>query len=344
MIFVFFEQFIQRRPTYTQFSRNRHFRSLACHVLPLFVRLVRKPYLYDRPVSLTKREEWTVFLQDNLPEKTAKEFGRLKGVIKGILQYAEDHLLISYSYDDVIRRVRAPKNCFLHPKKNLENEIYFSDELEALRQYCVDHPDPYTRCILLESIVGERAGELCPIMVEDIDLESMQISIKRTESRDYVNGRQIDGVHEGTKTDNGLRRISIPETARSFVEELVHIAEESGGGYLFKQEPGRFKDRYAGNRIRSRQLRRHLKEICEEIGITYKPPHKLRKTYASILRENEIDDQTITDMMGHADIKVTQQYYIRSRTRAFERSRKLGQIAELQLPKPSETSNDRKTI
>ena len=201
-----------------------------------------------------------------------------------------------------------------------------------------------TRCILLESIVGERAGELCPIMVEDIDLESMQISIKRTESRDYVNGRQIDGVHEGTKTDNGLRRISIPETARSFVEELVHIAEESGGGYLFKQEPGRFKDRYAGNRIRSRQLRRHLKEICEEIGITYKPPHKLRKTYASILRENEIDDQTITDMMGHADIKVTQQYYIRSRTRASERSRKLGQIAELQLPKPSETSNDRKTV
>ena len=181
-------------------------------------------------------------------------------------------------------------------------------------------------------------------MVEDIDLESMQISIKRTESRDYVNGRQIDGVHEGTKTDNGLRRISIPETARSFVEELVHIAEESGGGYLFKQEPGRFKDRYAGNRIRSRQLRRHLKEICEEIGITYKPPHKLRKTYASILRENEIDDQTITDMMGHADIKVTQQYYIRSRTRASERSRKLGQIAELQLPKPFETSNDRKTI
>ena len=59
---------------------------------------------------LTKREEWTVFLQDNLPKKTAKEFGRLKGVIKGILQYAEDHLLISYSYDDVIRRVRATKH------------------------------------------------------------------------------------------------------------------------------------------------------------------------------------------------------------------------------------------
>ena len=54
-----------------------------------FVTDLTYSYLYDRPVSLTKREEWTVFLQDNLPEKTAKEFGRLKGVIKGILQYAE---------------------------------------------------------------------------------------------------------------------------------------------------------------------------------------------------------------------------------------------------------------
>ena len=304
-----------------------------------FEKYIMNSSLYDRPVRLISREEWTVFLQDNLPGKTAKEFGRLKGVVKGILQYAEDHLLICYSDDDVIRKVRAPKNSFLRPKKNPENEIYFPDELKALRQYCVDHPNPYTRCILLETIVGERPGELCPIMVEDINLENMQIYIRRTESRDYVNGKQKDVVHEGAKTETGLRRISIPETAREFVEELVRIAEESGGGYLFKQEPGHFKKRYVGNRIRSRQLRRHLKEICEAIGITYKPPHKLRKTYASILRENEIDDQTITDMMGHVDIKVTEQFYLRSRTRASERSRKLGQIIELQLPKSSDTSN-----
>ena len=104
---------------------------------------------------------------------------------------------------------------------------------------------------------------------------------------------------------------------------------------MFKQHPGRFKERYVGERIRSRQLRRHLKAICEELGITYKPPHKLRKTYASILHEGEIDDQTIIDMMGHVNIGITEQYYLRSRKRASERSQILGQVAELQIPKPS---------
>ena len=199
----------------------------------------------------------------------------------------------------------------------------------------MDHPDPYTRCILLETLVGERAGELCAIKVEDVDLANMQICICRTETRAYINGKQKDTVREGAKTDAGSRRISIPETAKDFVDELVRIAENTGGGYLFKQEPGRFKERYVGERIRSRQLRRHLKAICEELGITYKPPHKLRKTYASILREGEIDDQTIIDMMGHVNIGITEQYYLRSRKRASERSQILGQVAELQIPKPS---------
>ena len=254
-----------------------------------------------------------------------------------ILQYAEDHQLITYCDEDVIRKVRAPKNLFISKKKNPEQEIYFPDELTALRQYCVDHPDPYTRCILLESIVGERAGELCPIKVEDIDLDNLQIAIRRTETREYLNGKQKDTVREGTKTEAGERLVSIPETARDFVIELIRIAEETGGEYLFKQEPGRFKERYVGERIRSRQLRRHLKAICEKLGITYKPPHKLRKTYASILREGEIDDQTIIDMMGHVNIGITEQYYMRSRKKASERSQILGQVAESQIPKPSES-------
>ena len=287
------------------------------------------------PASRITREEWTSFLQENLPGKTAKEFGRLKGVVRGILQYAEDHHLIDYCDDDVINKVRAPKNSFVKKKKDPQNDVYFSDELAALRQYCVDHPDPYTRCILLETLIGERPGELCSIMVKDVDLANMQIAIRRTETRDYINGRQKDVVREGAKTEAGIRRVSIPATAKPFVEELVRLAEGTDGKYLFTQEPGYFKTRYAGKRIRSRQLRRHLKEICEKIGIIYKPPHKLRKTYASILKDSDIDEQTITDMIGHVDFGITEQYYLRSRKRAPERSQKLGQIKELQLPSPT---------
>ena len=40
-------------------------------------------------------------------------------------------------------------------------------------------------------------------------------------------------------------------------------------------------------------------------------------------------------MMGHVNIGITEQYYLRSRKRASERSQILGQVAELQIPKPS---------
>ena len=318
--------------------------STAIRDLRTYGKYIAETPFNDRPIRIISREEWTSLLQENLSGKTAKEFGRLKGVVRGILQYAEDHHLINYSDNDVICKVRAPKNAFVSKKKNPEHEIYFSDELAALRQYCVDHPDPYTRCILLETLIGERPGELCPIMIEDVDLDNMQICICRTETRAYINGKQKDTVREGAKTAAGVRRVSIPETAKAFVEELIEIADKSGEGYLFPQEPGYFKTRYVGKRIRSRQLRRHLKEICEEIGITYKPPHKLRKTYASILKDSDIDDQTITDMMGHVDISITERYYLRSRKRASERSQKLGQISELQLPTPTASKATAKPI
>lgn len=309
--------------------------STAIRDLRTYGKYIAQTPFNNHPVSTITREEWTAFLQENLSGKTAKEFGRLKGVVRGILQYAEDHHLINYCDNDVICKVRAPKNGFSCKNKNPEHEIYFSDELADLRQYCVDHPDPYTRCILLETLVGERAGELCAIKVEDVDLANMQICICRTETRAYINGKQKDTVCEGAKTDAGIRRISIPETSKDFVKELVRISEYTGGGYLFKQEPGRFKERYVGERIRSRQLRRHLKAICEELGITYKPPHKLRKTYASILKDSDVDEQTIADMMGHVAFGITEQYYLRSRKRASERSQILGQVAELQIPEPS---------
>lgn len=309
--------------------------STAIRDLRTYDKYISQTPLNNRPVSTISREEWTAFLQKNQVGKTAKEFGRLKGVVRGILQFAEDHQLVTYSDDDVLCKVRTPKNSFVNQKKDPEREIYFSDELAALRQYCVDHPSPYTRCILLETIVGERAGELCAIKVDDVDLDNMQIHIRRTETRAYIKGKQKDIVHEDAKTAAGIRCVSIPETAKDFVKELVHISKDTGGGYLFKQEPGRFKERYVGERIRSRQLRRHLKAICEELGITYKPPHKIRKTYASILREGEIDDQTIIDMMGHVNIGITEQYYLRSRKKASERSQILGQVAELQIPTPS---------
>ena len=139
-------------------------------------------------------------------------------------------------------------------------------------------------------------------------------------------------IYEGTKTDAGVRIVSIPECNVSWVEEVIEAAHQYSDTWLFPQEPGKWKKRYTGQRIRTSQLRQHLRDICEnELHIEYKSPHKLRKTYASILAANNVPDTMRIAQMGHTDIKTTKQFYEFDRETNAEKAQKLGEIEELRL-------------
>ena len=254
------------------------------------------------PASRITREEWTSFLQENLPGKTAKEFGRLKGVVRGILQYAEDHHLIDYCDDDVINKVRAPKNSFVKKKKDPQNDVYFSDELAALRQYCVDHPDPYTRCILLETLIGERPGELCSIMVKDVDLANMQIAIRRTETRDHITGRQKDVVREGAKTEAGIREVPISGFLEPVLRKALADRKKNPEGLLFY-------DYNKNGIIETSQVNSTFKRICDKAGIEHTGQHMLRHTFATRCIEAGVSPLVLKNWLGHTNIHITLDTY-----------------------------------
>ena len=44
-----------------------------------------------------------------------------------------------------------------------------------------------------------------------------------------------------------------------------------------------------------------------------KSPHKIRKTYGSILLDNHIDNKLIIEQMGRTDIRCTEEHYHRNR-------------------------------
>ena len=50
------------------------------------------------------------------------------------------------------------------------------------------------------------------------------------------------------------------------------------------------------------------------------------------LKSADVDDAIIISQMGHTDIKLTENIYIKDRKRALERSNVLGKIPELQIP------------
>ena len=325
--------------------------STALRYRKTYDKYIKNADINKKPMKRITQKEWIRFLQDIYdsgspteedPKRriSAKDLGRIKCVVRGILNRAEDEDLITYTADEVISHVRTDVNGFRHTTSSTEDEVYYRDELQALKAYCLSNPDPYTHCILMAIISGERIGECVVLFAEDIDLDEHYILIRRTETQADDTGKQMETVREGAKTQAGIRRVAIPDSALEWVGEIKEIAEKTGGGYLFKQEPGRFKERYVGNRIRASQVRRHLKKICAELNIPYRPPHKFRKTYASILRAADIDDTMIIEQMGHTNITLTENVYIKDRSRMKEKSRKLGEIDELRLdPLEEETPN-----
>lgn len=53
--------------------------------------------------------------------------------------------------------------------------------------------------------------------------------------------------------------------------------------------------------------------LCKNAGVVKKSPHKIRKTYGSILIDSGVDESLIIEQMGHTDIKTTKEHYYRNR-------------------------------
>lgn len=66
--------------------------------------------------------------------------------------------------------------------------------------------------------------------------------------------------------------------------------------------------------MRSYYFDKAIRAVCRRLGITERSMHKLRKTYASYLLEEESKEKGVTEkiaqiQLGHADILTTQRSY-----------------------------------
>ena len=72
-------------------------------------------------------------------------------------------------------------------------------------------------------------------------------------------------------------------------------------------------------------LGKMINNYCEELGIPKRSLHKTRKTVASVLHVNGVDDLIIQKKFGHKDLRTTQQCYCYDLTTDEERYEKNAQ-------------------
>lgn len=72
-----------------------------------------------------------------------------------------------------------------------------------------------------------------------------------------------------------------------------------------------------------------LKQCEQNVNVTPKSLHKVRKTYGTILLDSNVKESTILDVMGHADIGVTKDHYYFDRSSVEDKRQELGNVADL---------------
>ena len=150
---------------------------------------------------------------------------------------------------------------------------------------------------------GIRIGELATLKREDFSGQSFKV--KRTETRYYDGslGRYVYEVKEFPKTEAGIRTVIVPDNLMWIINEAMKL--NPGAEYMFNE--------WNNKRIRTFTFRKQVSRLCKRLNIPYRSPHKIRKTYCSILLDNGVDHKMIEKQVGHVDISITEGYYHRDR-------------------------------
>lgn len=143
----------------------------------------------------------------------------------------------------------------------------------------------YYLSIVLLAYTGMRAGEVCGLRWEDVDLTAGTVSVKRTAA--LLNNRII---YKAPKTRNSIRTIVLPQIALDALHDDQSIRE----GLICPYRPANLHNR--------------LSRLAKRIGIKA-TPHSLRHAHASLLDRAGESVKVISERLGHGSIQTTLETY-----------------------------------
>ena len=241
------------------------------------------------------------FIKCTIKEKrlSAKSYSGLRIIITGVLKYAKREGYTNYSISNFFNDLYLPKKIFSRTTKSNNDEIFSKDELKELITYFWDNPSILNYGLILQFLTGIRVGELSALKSEDNSKNGI-LRISKTECTyfDEEQAKRITYVKDFPKTENSIRNIILPNSAQKLLDLVKQ--KNPDGEYLFMKD---------GRRITERMFNYHLQKACKKISIKPRSTHKVRKTYASLLLSNNVDESIVLNQMGHKNISTTHNYY-----------------------------------
>lgn len=272
------------------------------------------------------------FLNKILTERgniTKKEFGRIYQIVNNVMQYAFDlNLGRCYCVNwSTVKRYIALQNIKQNEVK--EYSVSVQDRECFARAVLIDKVYTEKRSaslvLLLNFYLGLRIGELASLRWVDVNWGERYIHVHSTEVKSYArddNGERVGVIayhaQDKTKTVHSVRRVPLVHESVYILNELKKWHEAQGYESEFLAYDG-------GEQILTRSLEWTLRRLCIMCDIPMFNSHRIRKTFATELHRNGVPTKVISDLMGHAEMRTTEQNYIITSPDSFDMVRNVMQ-------------------
>ena len=292
-----FNEWNDRKLMLCKISKPTHLRN---------IQIFNKHYseIKDKRIKSVTPEFLSDYLEEQIPKHnlTAKAFSNLRTITRGFFKRAKKRKLVDFHIEDVFTEMDLSDREYKKIFKEDCQEVFDEEETEKIMVYLHQNLDLRNLGILLMFVTGIRVGELVGLKHEDC--EDNIIKIRRTATRYYddeMKKYQYD-IKDSPKTQAGIRSVIVPLDYTWLMQKIKLL--NPFGDYIFIEN---------GKHLTTNVFRTRLRTICKKLNIVHKSPHKIRKTYGTILLDNNIDEKFITGQMGHTNILCTEQHYHRNR-------------------------------
>lgn len=274
-----------KESTYALYRRN-----IESHILP---------HIGGLKLSQITSQRLTAFANDllthgrcdgkgGLSPNTVQDICTLMG---SILEYAKREYKANVSLEAPTVKV---------PEK--EMRVLSLDEQQKLENYLFRNMDLISIGCLLSLYTGVRLGELSALKLSDFDFSNGTVKITKTMQRvknfDPEIKTKTKIIIDSPKSKKSVRTLPVPGFLLDIIKKRYNLVIPNA--YFFTGKTSRYKE--------PRRVEYQFKKITNRCSLKAVNFHALRHTFATRLTEHGTDVKTLSELMGHANIKTTLKY------------------------------------
>ena len=285
--FMCSQKFIVKESTFSHYNNI-----INTHIRPYFLafKLEEIDTVIIRNFINEKLSSGRIDGTGGLSNKSVKD---ISSVLKMIIKYGASKGLLHSSLTDF----SVPKD----RKKDIK--ILSPQDFRCLENYVYDSDDSYKLGVYICLHTGLRIGEICALQWNDIDFTNKSLKVKKT----ILRIADVDSsttktkiIIDSPKSESSIREIPLPNKLMEILH--LHKCKITNDNYYVLTgcekyiEPRNYYERYKKYLIK-----------CKIPNYTF---HSLRHTFATRCVEIGFDPKTLSEILGHSDVKITLSRYV----------------------------------